>query len=69
MFLVCTYSIDFNVGIINPDETHHGEGVVQAAEIVLLHMSYFAYTCKFRLKTSCLPPNFRSYQKSKINII
>ena len=26
MCLVRTYSIDFNVGIINPDETHHGEG-------------------------------------------
>ena len=26
MCLVRTYSIDFNVGIINPDETHRGEG-------------------------------------------
>ena len=34
-----------------------------------LYMSYFAYACKFGLKTSCLPPNFRSYRKSKINII
>ena len=28
MYLVCTYSIDFNVGIINPDKTHHGEEVL-----------------------------------------
>ena len=41
-----------------------------AQHVILgIHMSYFAYACKFGLPTSCLPPNFRSYRKSKINII